>query len=328
MGKDENNMAISLPSFVVVLFIALGIYSAFPGPEDMFVRFPLVGRAFLPTANQTVKTPYHNYGANGLIIHGWADPAAVSGLLANKAFHPVINSKNGKAIATFWVVDYRDTSVGPYKELVVVFTVADKPGVTVDCTTIHCVNIINTKPGVRQYIHKLWLDEDLPIEYGRILLGCDKYKAEIAISEKNDNWNFDFTDTSVLAYGSLLTGSLKLDSGFVGGYIAHLPYLIWEMGLVKATFFVINPQEFIRWAATGPPGIATGLVPAVPIDASPLWGAIFVTDPRFTWATPQDKLQIGKQYAPLNFEPVLYQHDTNLRAILLGAWGHAAQPEN
>ena len=70
------------------------------------------------------------------------------------------------------------------------------------------------------------LDEQLPIEYGRILLGCDKFKAEIAISEKDDNWNFDFTDASVLSYGSLLTGNLKVDSGFVGGYIAHLPHLV------------------------------------------------------------------------------------------------------
>lgn len=319
---------IANPGLIVAVAVGLALYLQFPHPEDMFVRFPRVGKAFLPGQKVEVDVPYHNYDSNALLIHGWADPAGVSAMIANKAFHPVINRNNGKALATFWVVDYKNTSVGPYKEFVVVFTVSTTPGLTVDCTTIHCVNVVNTQPGIRQYIYKLWLDQDLPIEYGRLLLGCDKFKSKMSISVNDDSiWAFDFEDDSTLSLGSLFSGKLGLNPGILPGYIAHLPYLIWEMGLVKATFFVINPAEFTRWAATGPPGVATGLVPAVPIDASPLWGALFVTDPRFTWAADGDDLKLGEHWAGLKFEPVLYQHDTNLRAILLGAWGHAAQPK-
>ena len=94
----------------------------------------------------------------------------------------------------------------------------------------------------------------------------------------------------------LLSGSLDVPQSLFSHYLLHLPYLVWEMGVTKATFFVINPSEFIRWSATGPPGVAEGLVPAVPLDASPLWGATFVTDPRFTWHRPGDILKIGKRF--------------------------------
>lgn len=306
---------------VVLAAVAAGLFSAMPDPYDMFTRFPRTGRATLPVHGQ-VDLPYHNYESDTLLIHGWVDPAAVKAKLPS-GFHPVINTKNGKSIATFWVVDYKNTSVNAYKELVVVYTVADVPR-TVSCDTIHCANVINVMPGVRQYIDKLWLDETLPIEYGRVLLGCDKHKAGIKIERTGNTLSFDFKDDK--EGDSLLGGSLNLDPGLLAGYVLHLPYLIWEMGLVKATFFVLNPTEFIRWAATGPPGVATGLVPAVPLEASPLWGAIFVTAPRFTWAAPGDKVVMGERFASLKFEPVLYQHDQNLMAVLLGAWGHTRHP--
>lgn len=306
---------------VIIAAAGLALMQAAPGPNDMFVRFPSIGRAKLPGFEQEVATVYHNYKSDALLIHGWADPAGVKQRLP-AGFHPVVNTQNGKALATFWVVDYKNTTVGPYKELVVVYVVADEPGRTVHCSTIHCANVVNVAPGVRQYIDKLWLDEDLPIVYGRYLLGCDKYKGStMRIERMREKLDFAFVDKA--KGDELLSGSLELPASFLGSYVAHLPYLIWEMGLVKATFFVINPSEFIRWAATGPPGVAEGLVPAVPLDASPLWGAIFVTDPRFTWHRAGDKLVVGKRWESLKFEPVLYQHDTSLKAILLGAWGHA-----
>ena len=175
LGLDLTVVILVVSLVVVVLLAIWGIRSAFPRPDDMFTRFPSIGRAHLPGLNRMVETPYHNYGADTLLIHGWADAAAVKARLPG-GFFPVTNGRTGKAMATFWVVNYRKTTVGPYKELVVVYVVADVPGVTVDCATIHCVNVVNINPGVRQYIDKLWLDEDLPIEYGRHLLGCDKHK--------------------------------------------------------------------------------------------------------------------------------------------------------
>ena len=62
-----------------------------------------------------------------------------------------------------------------------------------------------------------------------------------------------------------LTPSEDAPSIYETGVVSFLD-LFKKMG-VKATFFVINPSEFIRWAATGPPGVATGLVPAVPLEA-------------------------------------------------------------
>ena len=60
-------------------------------------------------------------------------------------------------------------------------------------------------------------------------------------------------------------------------------------------------------------------------SASPLWGALFVTAPRFTWARKTDILKVGPRFAALKFEPTLYQHDRHLKAVLLGAWGHATR---
>jgi hypothetical protein len=320
LGLDLTVAILVVALVVVVLLACWGVRSAFPKEDDMFRRFPSCGRAHLPGLKETVATPFHNYSSDTLLIHGWADAAAVKSRLP-AGFHPVTNAKTGKAICTFWVVNYRKTTVGPYKELVVVYVVADEPGVTITCGSVHCVNVINTRPGVRQYIDKLWLDEALPIEYGRHLLGCDKYKGSVMqVDRTGDTLDFKFVDEK--EGDELLSGSLDVPESFFGHYVAHLPFLVWEMGLTKATFFVINPSEFIRWAATGPPGVGAGLAPAVPLDASPLWGAIFVTDPRFTWHKRGDILKVGKRFEFLKFEPALYQHDRRLKAVLLGAWGH------
>lgn len=40
----------------------------------------------------------------------------------------------------------------------------------------------------------MWLNEDLPIDYGRELLGADKYKINITINNINDTLNFKFED--------------------------------------------------------------------------------------------------------------------------------------
>ena len=194
LGLDLTVAILVVALVVVVLLACWGVRSAFPKEDDMFRRFPSCGRAHLPGLKETVATPYHNYSSDTLLIHGWADAAAVKSRLP-AGFHPVTNAKTGKAICTFWVVNYRKTTVGPYKELVVVYVVADEPGVTITCGSVHCVNVINTRPGVRQYIDKLWLDEALPIEYGRHLLGCDKYKGSVMqVDRTGDTLDFKFVD--------------------------------------------------------------------------------------------------------------------------------------
>eukprot|EP00658_Telonema_sp_P-2_P047812 TRINITY_DN363_c0_g1_i4.p1 TRINITY_DN363_c0_g1~~TRINITY_DN363_c0_g1_i4.p1 ORF type:complete len:318 (-),score=55.90 TRINITY_DN363_c0_g1_i4:102-1055(-) len=317
-------MPSSVPILSAIAMSILALALFMPSSGSMFERFPRVGKTTLPIHGD-VDLPYHNYDSDALLVHGWADADGVRSLIANDAFHPVINRANGKAIGSFWVVNYKNTSVNPYKELLFTFAVATKP-TTVDCGSIHCVNVVNTQPGVYQYIYKLWLDQTLPIEYGRHLLGCDKYTAEIKIERAGNRMEFDFTDSSEHEWGNLMSGSLNLNTDVVTGYLAHLPSLIYEMGLIKATFFVLNPPEFIRWDATGPPGVAVGAAPAVPLTGSPLWGALFVTAPRFTWFKGTDQLKFGSHWDIVKFEPLLYQFDGHLQAILLGAWGHAAAP--
>eukprot|EP00657_Telonema_sp_P-1_P004339 TRINITY_DN20024_c0_g1_i1.p1 TRINITY_DN20024_c0_g1~~TRINITY_DN20024_c0_g1_i1.p1 ORF type:complete len:160 (+),score=43.74 TRINITY_DN20024_c0_g1_i1:187-666(+) len=139
---------------VLIGLAAIAIHRTFPQPEDFYRRFPLSGVTYLPKADKMVGIPYHNYDSEVVIVHGWANPDGVRSKITNSAFHPVIDSTTGKALASFWVVDYKNTSVDPYKELVVVYTVALKP-TTVNCHSIHCINVINQQPGIFQYIDKL-----------------------------------------------------------------------------------------------------------------------------------------------------------------------------
>ena len=306
---------------VGVAVVGFAIARAMPAASDVFVRFPSIGRAHLPDSDRTVEFPYHNYDADILLIHGWCSAAAVRKRLP-PWFHPVTDRRTGRALASFWVCDYAKTTCGPYKELVVCYTVSDAPR-TVAAGSIHAAGVINAAPGVRQYVDRSWVDADLPAEYGRRLLGCDTSRGTVTqISRSNDTLEFRFADGG----DALLSGSLDLPRGLFASSLCHLPYVVYEMGPVRAAFSVLNPPEFVRWDATGPPGVADRASTGAPPTASPLWGALFVTAPRFTWHRPRsDILKVGSRFADLDFQPVLYQHDRHLKAVMLGAWGFATR---
>ena len=135
-----------LYSSAIAAAVGIALISNIPPPDQVFTRYPRAGRASLPEGG-AVDVPYHNYRSDAVIVYGWAEPDAVAAKLQNQAFSPVVNEANGKSLVSFWVVDYKNTSVGPYKELVVVYLVSTTPGTTINCATAHCANAVNVKPG-------------------------------------------------------------------------------------------------------------------------------------------------------------------------------------
>ena len=64
--------------------------------------------------------------------------------------------------------------MNPYKEFLVVFMVNHA-----SCSAYKQLQKYDDKDA-SPYIYKLWLDETLPVDFGREFLGCDKYQDQVS----------------------------------------------------------------------------------------------------------------------------------------------------
>lgn len=269
----------------------------------LFRAFPLYGNTKLPSG-VIAPTPYHNYDSEALLIHGMADADKVKAVLYGNIF-PVLCG--GKAIMSIWIIDYKNTSLGPYKEMVVSFLVSDEAGKT--AKSLHAVNILSSQPGYHQYVWKLWLDKDYPIEYGRVLLGCDKHKADITIDRTADTIHFEISPVGT----PILSGTVTVPKK------THIHHLLGELGMNEAIRFTVAPQPYVRWSAITPPAIS----PAYDTQCA-VWGALFDTKPSFAWLKDQPTSSVvvpkDSDLSPFEFQPYLLQFDAHLKAVLLSPW--------
>jgi len=111
------------------------------------------------------------------------------------------------------------------------------------------MNILTLTPGYHQYVWKLYLDKELPIAYGRELLGCDKYFSKMSIERKDDTVSFSFEDENK---ENILNGVVSINEGIIE-YLKHVPFIMAETGIVKGTLFTINPPLYVRYSAINPP---------------------------------------------------------------------------
>ena len=88
-------------------------------PRSIFAARPAIGTAVVD--GTTTAIPYHNYDAEALIIWGSASAEWVQERIVGP-WKPLLGT-DGRAQVALWLVDYKDTVVNAYKELIIVFSV-------------------------------------------------------------------------------------------------------------------------------------------------------------------------------------------------------------
>jgi len=283
------------------------------GPQSIFAARPAIGTATVD--GEACAIPYHNYDADALIIWGSADAEWVRERLQGP-WEPLLGT-DGRAKLALWLVDYKDTVVNAYKELIVVFSVVPRssPGVPPVRFAHQQLQLFDDKQAC-PYIYKLWLDEQLPVSYGRELLGCDKYldrAMKLDFAAERGEVRFDFHhvpgEANAPKPGPLLSGALRLADGM------HLTSLVLAYGLVRTLGMAAGASS--TWHVVNPPGVMKA---AHSQAHNPVWDFVYETSPKFTTAKPDDELVYGGELAAMGFSAELYQHDPHIRAVLLPPW--------
>ena len=153
--------------------------------------------------------PLHYYDGEGALLFGPADLGALRALTAGSGYHPVA-SEDGHGIAVLTVADFRDTGVGPYREIAIDFPVNEE-SVTVSTQNPYAFLSETFNPQNKLWAHKLILSELMPIDWGREILGYDKNPApqRITVHTTADETTFAAADP---LGNPILSGHLAVDA--------------------------------------------------------------------------------------------------------------------
>jgi uncharacterized protein with NAD-binding domain and iron-sulfur cluster len=149
-----------------------------------------------PLDSDELVRPFHIYDGFALTIHGQADLAALEARVEGP-YRPVVGrTSSGETVgyAYLWVMHHRDTSAGPYNEVVVNFAV-DRERRLCRWRSPHAAVAQVIAPGSRLFTPLLLLDRPCSIQYGNDLLGTNKQRAGIRIAADRTLHRFAVADT-------------------------------------------------------------------------------------------------------------------------------------
>lgn len=287
--------------------------------NSIFRERPAVGT--VECEGHLCAVPYHNYDSKVLVLWGSADAGWVSKHLEGP-WRPLLG-KDGRAIVSLWIVQYVNTCLNPYNEAIIVFSTVheSKPDPPRVSDPLQCLQLFDDKLA-SPYVYKLWLDEKLPVTYGRDSLGCDKYlDAEMKISYDKSNTAVEFAFHHVAnernspPVGALLSGNVQLSRmPHVALQPMHLLSLVRAYGLFRSLGMVRGARN--SWHVVNPPGVMN-VVDSEKVN--PVWDFMYETMPKFTYATEGD-LKYGGELSAMDFKAKVYMHDAHLRAVILPPW--------
>ena len=140
----------------------------------LFRRHPQTGNARLSTG-ALVPVPFQCRRADALILIGTVSLASARRWLEGEKAQPIA-LRDERAPAMLWAMQYEDTVVGPYTELVVTAFARERQEAPLQLGSPYELAALALDPEVRGHIHRLLLPEAAPdaIAYGRELLHLDK----------------------------------------------------------------------------------------------------------------------------------------------------------
>ena len=160
-----------------------------PGPS-LFEAYP-PSEEYELSSGVVSQIPYTCRSVDFLVLHGSADLEAVRRLMAGQRYQPV-SVGGGKCAAALWIADYHDTSCGPYKEFILSFPASLK---TLEAVAHSPMELLQagSLPDATIYCHKLILDQQVPIDFGREVHGHAKHPTPqpVNISFEASSCRFD-----------------------------------------------------------------------------------------------------------------------------------------
>jgi len=140
---------------------------------SLFDTYPVTDRYELSSGTRC-QVPFYCHSANMVMLHGLVEFDAVGRLLEGQNYLPVILD-NGKGIACLWVVQYEDTSCGPYHEVILTFVTSRRRLLLGYDTPMDVLGAaLHTE--AMTFSYTLYLNQRVPIEYGRELHGIPKHR--------------------------------------------------------------------------------------------------------------------------------------------------------
>ena len=127
------------------------------------------------------QSPFFVPDSAAWMLFGTVELPSLREILAPEPFQPV-STDGGKAMACLWLSDFRDSTVGPYRELTVTFFVARNP-LHLKWRNFLTPLAAQFHPEVLVCEYILVLDEQAAIEYGRDLHGFDKHPGDLRFEQ-------------------------------------------------------------------------------------------------------------------------------------------------
>jgi len=297
-----------------------------PREDELFEFYKYIGKQ--NTSSGALPVPFHAYAADTLQIHGLSSLEYWQNALKNEDYFPVVDSLSGSVPAVWWVVQYSDSSGGPYLETLLTTFVSQEKGKSVEWKgDVTSTDMMFYRPDIKPYVHKLWLNETVPIDYGREILGYDKYhtseKAKITVTDGIPTyWNFPTVDNKA----TIFEGSFTPKSGLsqIMYQLTVLKTLFTELGLKKA-LRVLTDKDFRNEVVT-PKGIMDSKI--FPADVNPVGEFICKVDPLFfPWDPNSDSLVFhDPDLASLQLVPHSVQVLPGIRFVLRGPYNFFVRP--
>ena len=148
------------------------------------VSFPVVGK--MQTAHGNQRIPFYmDSGVQNLVTAEISRTAAEAMLKRGNGqydYQPVL-TRDGKAIVTLWIMKYGMTTCGAYQEVVVTLSVCQlnsplycDADYSAESGAPEDLVAATLAPGVHNFADWLYLDQPLPISYGRDIFGTRKHQ--------------------------------------------------------------------------------------------------------------------------------------------------------
>lgn len=157
---------------------------------SLFQLYPATERYEL-SSGAVCDVPYACRSANLLVLHGTADFKAAARLIAGQRYQPV-SLGEGRCAAALWFADYHDTTCGAYHEFIVTFAASLKPLEIPAREPLELLQV-GMHADATLLVHRLILDQLVPIEYGREVHGFNKFPRPqpVVIDFSADRCRFD-----------------------------------------------------------------------------------------------------------------------------------------
>jgi hypothetical protein len=177
--------------------------------DPMFTVFHPTRGSYVSGHCAEMPLPLAYYDGHLTVLLGSANLAALGTITAGSGYYPVA-THDGQAIAGLFVGDFGDTGVGPYREVTIAFPVNERKA-TVSTQNPYAFLSETLNPKNKVWMHKLILNELMPIDWGREILGFDKNPVpqDIDVRTTADDTTFAAADPNG---NPILSGHLSVDT--------------------------------------------------------------------------------------------------------------------